>query len=817
MMEPQRSQISNAAPAQDRKDFSRPLVPILLAMISGIIAGFYLSGYSIAAYFAMTSGIIFIISGLLTEKPVFPALLLLFLSYGYISIQPYTCPVFPPNHVINYADKYKWLIVGIVDEKPVKYKDRIRFTLKAETLGSARTPVTGDIRVTASKIPDGLSAGDRISFVSGIGSVRTSGNPGGFDYKNYMALKKIWATASVNKDYPIDIEKKTSETSVLEDFRDNISELIEETGPGDHVGILKALIIGDKSEISQAVREDFSRAGIAHILAISGLHIGIISGLALVFFRWLLSRFEFLLWKAWVKKGAAILALFPVIAYGLIAGMDKSDATQRSVIMFAFLLAATVFETDDEPMNMLAIAALLILLIHPPSLFSVSFQLSFSGVFSMLYAISQIKRRDIFAVTLSTILGTLPITMYYYNQVSLAGLFANFVFIPVIGFVVLPAGLLSVILYPFSIRAASICIHISAFALRNTIEVVTPDYLEISGFYILAWAVLQIKTIHPEASDKKDIFRRKRAIAVAAVICIAFAADVCYWLNKRFWHEDLRVTVIDVGQGTSSLIEFPGGDCLLADGGGSSDNSSFDVGERILNPFLLYKRIKTIEIVVLSHPDSDHLNGLLYIAEHFNVKEVWATYDKSIEPNYFEFIDIIKKKSIRQPEFEEIFGGHENKKVKLEVLYPPTDFAERKGENNWRNNTNNNSLVLKVTFGNISFLFPGDIEAPAEKELVAIAGDKLKSTVLIAPHHGSKTSSTEEFLKAVSPEYIIISLGWNNRFHFPHQQVMNRYEALGYKVFRTDIHGAVSISTDGNSSIRLEPHIRQIVTLPGPD
>jgi len=810
MMEPQRSRISNPAQAQDRKEFSRPLVPLLLAMISGIITGFYLTGYGIAAYFAMAAGIVFIIYGLLTEKPVFPGLFLLFLSYGYVSVQPYSSPVFPPDHVIHYADKYKWLIVGIVDEKPVKYKDRIRFTLKAETLGSARIPVTGDIRVTASKIPDGLSAGDRISFVSGIGSVRTSGNPGGFDYKNYMALKKIWVTASVNKDYPIDIEKKTSETSVLEDFRDNISELIEETGPGDHVGVLKALIIGDQGEISQSLREDFAQAGIAHVLSVSGLHIGIISGLALALFRWLLSRFEILLWKAWVKKGAAILALFPVIAYGLIAGMDKSDATQRSVIMFGFLLAATVFERDDESMNMLAIAALLILFIHPPSLFSVSFQLSFSGVFSTLYGFSKIKsgKTDFFLASFFPIIGALPIIMYYYNQVSLVGLFANFIFIPVIGFVVLPAGLLSVVLYPFSIHAASSCIHVSAFALRNTIEVVTPDYLEISGFYILAWAVLQIKTIPPEASDKKDILIRKRAIMIAAAVTIAFAADVCYWLNKRFWHEDLRVTVIDVGQGTSSLIEFPGGDCLLADGGGSSDNSSFDVGERILNPFLLYKRIKTIDTMVLSHPDGDHLNGLLYIAEHFNVKEFWSTYDESIEPDYFEFIDIIKKKSIRQPEFEEIFGEHENKGVKLEILYPPPDFSQRKEKDDWRNKTNNNSLVLKVTFGNFSFLFPGDIEAPAEKELVAIAGDKLKSTVLIAPHHGSKTSSTEEFLKAVSPEYIIISLGWNNRFHFPHVSVINRYETFGYKVLRTDRQGAISISTDGKSYLRLEPHIR---------
>lgn len=851
------------------KFFHRPIILSLPVLFAGIIAGASFPDHTGWTYFVIIICAAVIILKLLNDKVSFLSIAILFFVYGYLSIQPYVAPRFPPDHLIHYADGNKWIITGIIDEKPIKDGDRLKFILRVETLGR-NTSVTGNIHVTMEGVRDDLSVGDKVSFVSRIKSIRNFNNPGGFDYERFMASREVWVTASVYGDWAelFEVLEDKREDGGIEAFRTEISELIEETGPGKHVGVLKALIIGDKSEISESVREDFSHAGIAHLLAISGLHIGIIAGAAFVFFRWLLSRFPFFLWEGVGKKGAAILSWFPIIGYGLLAGISVSSPAHRVVIAAAvfmitlvpeegygsgdilaivvsswlllivygllvgmsvctpvyrtvvaatILLMALVIEKGDDPMNTLSLTAVLILVVHPPSLFSASFQLSFSAIFSIIYGHSklrgtkmQMERKQIrgklfsfFLVSLLTTLGTVPFVMLYYNQVTLVGLFANFVFIPVIGFVVVPLGLLSVLLHLFGIGWASLCIHISAIVLANTLETVTPTYLEIFGFYVLIWAVLEMIAIHPETSDEKERLRRKRAKVVTAIILFAGIADGYFWINQRFRHDDLRITVIDVGQGSSALVETPGGFCFLMDGGGFP-GSSFDVGERILAPFLWHKRIKTLDKIILSHSDADHLNGLLHIVEHFNIKEVWTNNDGSDEMKYQEFMNIIRENRIPHPEFKDMTIEHEINEVCLEILYPPKDFAE-KGEK-WRRKTNNNSLVVKVTFGEVSFLFPGDIEAKAEKELVEMAGDKLKSVVLIAPHHGSKTSSSEAFLDAVDPEYVVISAGWNNRSRMPHWAVMKRYEERGYEIYRTDKDGAVSISTDGES-VRIMTHI----------
>jgi len=257
--------------------------------------------------------------------------------------------------------------------------------------------------------------------------------------------------------------------------------------------------------------------------------------------------------------------------------------------------------------------------------------------------------------------------------------------------------------------------------------------------------------------------------------------------------------MLDVGQGNAALVELPGGPCMLVDGGGFYDNR-FDVGKRIVAPFLWRKRIATVEIVVLSHPNSDHLNGLLFVAKHFNVREVWMNGEYAPSQQYQDFLDIISKKDIRIVELEELSRPKTINGVRFQVLYPPGNFLERKTHDVWRT-TNNNSLVVKVTFGCVSLLFPGDIEAEAEAELVALAGSSLKSDVILVPHHGSKSSSTQGFLEHVDPNIAVISAGWKNIFGFPHRKILNRYESMGCQVFRTDQSGATTITTDGSHII----------------
>jgi competence protein ComEC len=413
-------------------------------------------------------------------------------------------------------------------------------------------------------------------------------------------------------------------------------------------------------------------------------------------------------------------------------------------------------------------------------------------------------------VSFFAILGTLPIVMFYFNQISLVGIITNLLIVPIIGFVVVPLGLISVLLYPLSIFGASICIKVSAGVLAYALSIVhyiagfpfaaiktiTPNFFEICCYYILAWAILNLKGIG---------FRRKAAVIAAAFVILAGSVDACYWVYNRFWRDDLRVTIIDVGQGSSALVELPEGRCFLIDGGGFSDNSIFDVGARIVAPLLWRKKIKTIDTIILSHPNADHLNGLLYIARHFNVKRLWCNSDSADINSYREFVEIIRKNRIETIAFKDMPRSYEINGARLEILHPPKDYID-KTKNEKQRNLNNNSLVIKISFGSKSILFPGDIMAQAERDIVATHGDELKSTVLVAPHHGSKTSSTAMFLEKINPEIVIISAGWKNRFRFPNPSVLKRYNDNDCRIFRTDKNGALAISTDGRA-LKIKPVI----------
>jgi len=813
---------------------SRKIIPLLISMIFGIVSGSWFSGNAIWAY-----STIFLCAGLILLKIIYKKNLFflplpIFFAFGYLLIQPWVAPRFPSNHITHFTDNHQWEIVGVVDKNPETYNDRLGIILRVETLGKNNSsfPVAGKIRVTVTKPFPDIFVGDRLSMVGKIRSIRNFNNPGGFDYRRYMAFKKLWGSAYIPGKRLVILNRNSAMglNTIIEKVRSRISSLIDETGEGgNQQEVLKALIVGDRTGVEKTIREAFNRAGVGHILAISGLHIGIIATTSFIFFRKLLSYIKFFLWNAWTKKGAAILSLFPVILYGLISGMSPS--TQRAVIMVTVFLMTFLFEREQDPMNTLAIAAMIILVAHPPSLFSISFQLSFMAVLSIIYgwSLRHIKSAGnkgmvkkglgirIFERLLSftlvsffAILGTLPLVMFYFNQISLVAIAANLLIIPIIGFVVVPLGLISVLLYPLSIFGASICIKASTAVLAHTlgivhyisglpfaaIKTITPNFVEICSYYVLIWAILNLKGIG---------LRRKTAIIAAAFVILAGSVDTCYWAYHRFWRNDLRVTIIDVGQGSCALVELPGGRCFLIDGGGFSDNSIFDVGERIVAPFLWRKKIKTIDTIVLSHPNSDHFNGLLYIARHFNVKRLWCNSDSVEIDSYREFVEIIKKNRIETVAFKDMPRSYEINGASFKILYPPKDYID-KIKNEKQQNINNNSLVIKVSFGSKSILFPGDIMAYAEREIVSTHGDELKSTVLVAPHHGSGMSSTAMFLEKVKPEVVIISAGWKNSFSFPDQKVLKRYNEIGPRIFRTDKNGALAISTDGKA-LKIKPFI----------
>ena len=861
--------------------YFRPAIPLLISLIGGILIGSNFAGYEIWAMAAAVVWAGLCLRQIVRKKNAWFLPIVLFVFLGYLSIQPWVSPRLPANHILQYTDTHRWDITGRIANAPQKINNRTRFHLQVTSLGDDVQihTVSGTLRVTAvGDVPE-LSVGDEVRFNSRIRSLTNFKNPGGFDYKRYMAFKGIWATAYLKGDRLVVIKKYPAGGifKIMEKARSRFAGLIDRSGYTRVQGVYKALIIGDRTQIFPETRQAFNRAGVGHLLAISGLHIGIVATVAFGFFRWLMARFKPLLWRAWTRKVAALVSLLPVLCYGMVAGFTPS--TQRAVIMVSVFLSTFLFEREQDPLNSLSLAALVILIADPPSLFSISFQLSFTAVFAIIYGFCRMQQRtaatksqkkeqryfgfvnklvSFFMVSLFAVCGSLPLVAVYFNQISLVGLAANFVVVPLVGFFTIPLGLLALSVLPLSTTVAVWCIQAGSGVLTVAWEVVqffselpfaaikifTPSLLEIGCYYFLCWALLnlhhhpRLAALWPRRSERpasssvprdmktslsggdsglgkfqniiqglqfKRILPSDPAVAALVLVLLTLAGDTCYWLYQRFGHTDLRVTVIDVGHGSASLLEFPGGYTMLIDGGGFADNAAFDVGAAIVAPLLWKKKIRTVDTLILSHPNSDHLNGLIYIARYFHVKNVWTNSEVNDTLGYQTFMDVVANRKIVLPSFADMPQNFWINGVKLDFLYPPQGYLKLKEKEGWRN-TNNNSLVVKVSMGSRSFLFPGDIMAAAEEELVGMAGRKLDSTVLIAPHHGSRSSSSTAFLGEVNPEVVVISCGRRSRFKLPHPTILKKYQHYGYAIFRTDLNGAVSLSTDGQQ-LEIKPFI----------
>ena len=308
----------------------------------------------------------------------------------------------------------------------------------------------------------------------------------------------------------------------------------------------------------------------------------------------------------------------------------------------------------------------------------------------------------------------------------------------------------------------------------SSVFTTTPTILEAVLFYILIVSIVEFKKIRI----------LKYALPVVMLIIIG---NYSFWYYHLNYNTKLKVTFISVGQGDSALIEFPYGKRMLIDGGGFY-NADFDVGERIIAPFLWKNKIDRIDYIVLSHPQRDHMMGLKFIAEMFRVKEFRWNGDVGIDKGYDELMQSIDKNSVKR-------FISDSDTLPLNINGATVEFLSPQKESSL--DANNNSLVVKLKYKNVSFLFTGDIEDSGEAVLLN-RGDEIKSAVLKVPHHGSRTSSQMDFLKAVNPKIAVISVGHSNPFGFPHPEILKRYEEFKIPVLRTDINGAITVETDGS-------------------
>ena len=726
---------------------------------------------------------------------------LLFLLMIIVSIFYYQFPPQQNNHISQFINSQKWEITGVIAERPTCKSHKTRLIINVTHLKNheGEHVVAGKIRLSVWEDISHYKPGWCIRFVSKIYPFTNFNNPGGFDYNNYMIFhQKIFGNTYAKKSQIKILNQKIPKSfkqRMDQYVQTSVSQMFTQNTSKQASGLLHAIILGNRDYLSHEIKEQFVAAGVSHLLAISGLHMGMIAMTAFLFFRYLFRRNEIICLYGWSDFCAAIPAFIMMTVYFTISGMSPS--AQRAYIMITVFLCAQVFSKEQIALNTLYLAGSLILIWDIHSFTSISFQMSFCAVFFIITGfqrlpdhwkfVSKYKSIQYFVhmilCSVLAIMATSPLALHYFYQTSFMGLITNVFAIPVIGFIVLPFTLLSVFLVfiweAFAIQMIALIGYVcDAFImLINNINDVAQlfnctghlNYLELFVWYaLLITCLIKLKT--------------KIRYVLLSIILLIITIDVAYWTYQRYFHSDLRITVLDVGLGNAALVDFPGGKCMMVDGGGLS--SSFDMGQNVIAPYLWKHKIQSLDTLILTHPDLDHLQGLIFLAQNFNVKNAWTNGD-----NKQTFLFDTWKKTLKDMNINtlQISAGCEKKIGDVKILFfnPPAK--------NTFEDTNNNSFVFQMQFQKNNFLFTGDIEKEAEALLCKTYCNALQSDLLMCPHHGSRSSSSLAFIHCVHPKHVFVSASGYNRHHLPNRNIIKRYAKAGSKVFSTGRDGAIMI------------------------
>jgi competence protein ComEC len=662
------------------------------------------------------------------------------------------------------------VLEGVITAIPESLPQATRFRFAVERMydGARALPPPGRVRLTwYNEAPD-LRAGERWRLQVRLKRPHGFSNPGGFDFEGWLYQNRLRATGYVR---PGAVDQRLDAAAAgygLQRVRQGLFDHIAAAVAGRELGgVINALAIGEQQGIRRPQWDILRRTGTTHLIAISGLHVGMISALVFFLFRRLWSRLGRLPLYCPAQQAAAVAALAVALIYAAVAGF--SIPTQRTVIMIGAAMVAVLRQRHRTLGQTLTAALLCVLVYDPLAVLSSGFWLSFGAVAAILFGMNQRVGREPWwrqtgRLHLLVTVALVPPLLLLFQQVSLVSPLANLIAVPWITLVIVPlvlAGCLAQALWP--------ALGDPLLRLAETLlSWLWPLLERLSAFEVLQWT--------RSVPDSWTI----AAALVGVLLLIAPRGLPGRWLGAVWLLPVLLITpprpgpgevwftLLDVGQGLAA-VAWTQGHVLVYDTG-PRYSDEFDAGSAVLLPFLRFQGLDRVDTLVIGHGDNDHIGGAAALAGAIEVRRVLSSVPGRI-PWW-------RAEPCRDDQAWEWDG------VRFEVLHPGPETSFR---------GNDASCVLRIRNRAGAILLTGDIERPAEISLVDGQGPRLAADVLVAPHHGSKTSSGAPFVAQVGPRYVLFPSGYRNRWGFPHASVVERYRAAGAELYSSAGHGALTV------------------------
>lgn len=680
-------------------------------------------------------------------------------------------------------------LTGVVAEMPRAHERGQRFVFDVETVETEGADVPRKILLatyaankdTNKDAPVSVHAAERWRFTVRLKQPHGTSNPHGHDFEAWMLERSLGATGYVHPKGDRQRLAQEANGYLIERLRERVRDHFQQKLQGaPYAGILVALAVGDQASISASQWKMFTRTGINHLMSISGLHITMLSGMFFALTYWLWRRSARLTLHFPARKAAALVGLLAALGYALISGFEIP--AQRTLYMLATFAAMLMLSRNVAPSQMLAAALMVVVLADPWAVRAPGFWLSFGAVMLIFYVTANRLQqphwlRAYGVVQWAMMVGLIPPLLALFQQLSLVSPLANALAIPLVSFVVVPLTLLGALppldwILPVAYQALSLCMGylqwLDQLPVAVWIQHAPPPWSIALGVLGAAWILA------PSGFPL-------RSLGVILLLPMFMVTPATPAPNTA------RILIFDVGQGLAVAVQTAHHTLLFDTGPDFSGEA--DSGNRILIPSLRALGVTRLDGLILSHGDLDHVGGTPSVLEVLTPE--WI---KTSIPANYELLG-------SAPALSPCLDGDrwEWEGVTFEILHPGTANAGGKIHNN------DLSCVLRISIGSEQVLLVGDIERKSEARLLATHRDKLPATLLVAPHHGSKSSSTPDFVAAVAPRHVIFTSGYRNRFHHPHPTVVTRYAKHGAALLRSDRDGAILVEMD-SSGMSLEPY-----------